>query len=115
MPTNETERSETEMPGHVASTERLGVLVACSKGERLVAPGMRWRDLMTGSEWEVVEPAGSRTYSPSDFWGTPEFWCRAVGDMPLHASRYAGFARADGCVAFCGDSIAAMLIETPNV
>ena len=39
---------------------------------------------------------------------------RAAGDMPLHATRYAEYARADGCVAFCGDSIAAMLL-TPNV
>lgn len=98
----------------LGSTEGLGVMVACSKGVRLVAPGMRWRDLMTGSEWEVVEPAGSRVYSPSGFGGTPEFWCRAVGDMPLHATRYAEHAREDGCVAFCGDSIAAMLL-TPNV
>lgn len=89
-------------------------MVACSKGQRLVAPGMRWRDLMTGSEWEVVEPAGQRTYSPSGFGGTPEFWCKAVGDMPLEATRYAEYARADGCVSFCGDSIAAMLL-TPSL
>lgn len=86
------------------------VMVACSKGERDVQPGMRWRDLMSGSEWEVVEPAGSRIYSPSGLGGTPTFWCRAVGETPLHATRFAEYARADGCVEFCGDSIAANLL-----
>jgi hypothetical protein len=85
--------------------------VACSKGERDVTPGMRWRDLLTGSTWEVVEQTGQGIYSPSGMGGTPTFWCKPVGVLPKEALRWLEDAREDGCVAFCGDSIAAMLIE----
>lgn len=87
--------------------------VACSKGEREVLPGMQWRDMLTGSTWEVVEPTGDRIYSPSGFGGAPNFWCRCVEWTPA-AERWKADARDDGCIAFCGDSIASMLL-TPNV
>ena len=87
--------------------------VACSKGERDVLPGMHWRDVLTGSTWEVVEPTGRRIYSPTGFGGTPNFWCKPVGEVPKDAQRWLLEARADGCVEFCGDSIAAMLLAAP--
>lgn len=85
--------------------------VACSKGERDVVAGMHWRDLLTGSTWQVVGPTGDGIYSPSGLGGTPTFWCRPVGEVPGPARRWLEDAREDGCVAFCGDSIAAMLID----
>lgn len=86
------------------------VMVACSKGQRDVQPGMRWRDLLTGSTWEVVESSGQRTYSPSGFGGALCFWCKPVGELPRDAARWLEYARADGCIEFCGDSVAAMLL-----
>ena len=86
------------------------MLVACSKGEREVLPGMRWRDMMTGSTWEVVELTGDRIYSPSGLGGTPNFWCRCI-EWTAPAERWKEGARSDGCIAFCGDSIAAMLLD----
>ena len=44
------------------------MMVSYSMGQREVLPGMRWRDMMTGSTWEVVELTGDRIYSPSG-WG----------------------------------------------
>lgn len=96
--------------GNVRFSDGVGIMVKCSKGERLVSPGMHFRDMMTGCQWEVVEPSGTTSYSPSSFVGTPGFWCRAVGKMPIHAKQ----ERADGCIVFYGDSIAAMLL-TPNI
>ena len=89
--------------------------VAYSGGERELLPGMRWRDLLTGSTWEVVEATGGAIHSPSGFGGTPTFWCKPVGVLPEAATRWLEDARADGCVAFCGDSIAQMLIDGPAV
>ena len=88
------------------------MMVSYSMGQREVLPGMRWRDLMTGSTWEVVELTGDRIYSPSGFGGTPNFWCRCVEWTP-EAERWKEQAREDGCIVFCGDSIASMLL-TPN-
>lgn len=86
------------------------MMVACSKGDRDVRPGMQWRDLLTGSTWEVVEPSGQRMYSPSGLGGAMGFWCKPVGALSPDASRWLEYARADGCVEFCGDSVAAMLL-----
>ena len=86
------------------------MIVACSKGNRNVLPGMQWRDLLTGSIWEVVEPSGQRMYSPIGLGGAMGFWCKPVGALPPDASRWLEYARADGCVEFCGDSVAAMLL-----
>ena len=85
------------------------VMVSYSMGQREVLPGMHWRDLMTGSTWEVVEPTGGRMYSPSGFDGTLNFWCRCVEWTP-EAQRWKEQARDDGCIVFCGDSIASMLL-----
>ena len=71
------------------------VMVAYSMGQREVLPGMHWYDRMTGSTWEVVEPAGTRIYSPSGFGGTPNFWCRCVEWTP-EAERWKEQAREDG-------------------
>lgn len=87
------------------------MMVAYSGGTREVLPGMRWRDRMTGSTWEVMEPTGDSIYSPSGFGGTANFWCRCV-EWTAEAERWKEQARADGCIVFCGDSIASMLITT---
>jgi hypothetical protein len=88
------------------------MIVNCSRGSREILPGMKWRDPLTGSTWEVVEPSGERIYSPSSFGGAPCFWCRPVGDeLPAAAQAWLKDARADGCISFCGDSIAASLLE----
>jgi hypothetical protein len=91
------------------------VKVHCSKGERTLRAGMRWRDGLHGSTWEVVEPEGGRIYSPSGLGGTPTFWCRPVGVLPAGAEHLLDGHREDGCVSFCGDSIAAGLIEPHGV
>jgi hypothetical protein len=70
---------------------------------------MRWRDTLTGSEWEVVELTGERIYSPSGLGGTPCFWCKPIVMTP-EAQNFLEDARPDGCVSFCGDSIAGGLI-----
>lgn len=90
------------------------VKVHCSKGERTLRAGMRWRDSITGSVWEVVEPEGGRIYSPSGLGGTPTFWCKPV-EKTEAAQPWLADARADGSVSFCGDSIAAGLIATDGV
>lgn len=90
------------------------VKVHCSKGERILRAGMKWRDCITGSMWEVVEPEGGRIYSPSGFGGTPTFWCRPVKKTKA-AQPWLEDARTDGCVSFCGDSIAAQLIDANGV
>ncbi len=86
------------------------MMVLHATGQREVIPGARWRDEVTGSAWEVVEHSGGRIYSPCGFGGTPIFWCRCV-DLTPAAARYQQYAREDGCVEFCGDSIAGALAE----
>jgi hypothetical protein len=91
------------------------VRVQCSRGERTLRAGMQWRDGLHGSTWAVVEPEGGRIYSPSGLSGTPTFWCLPVGVLPEAAKHLLDGRRADGCVSFCGDSIAAGLIEPDGV
>jgi hypothetical protein len=72
------------------------------------ASGMRHTEWVAArglARWEVVALTGSRSFSPSGFGGTPEFWCRAAGDVPLHTTKYAQDARADGCVAFAATAL----------
>lgn len=87
--------------------------VHCSRGPRIIRRGSQWHDMLTGSTWEVVEPTGTRTYSPSGLGGTPEFWCKPVGELTEAAKLWP--AREDGCVEFCGDSIAAGLLDSAGV
>jgi hypothetical protein len=95
-------------------TEVIGAWkVHCSLGPRMVRRGSQWRDMLTGTTWEVVEPTGSRIYSPSGFGGTMSFWCKPVGKLTEAAKLWP--AREDGCVDFCGDSIAAGLIKPSDV
>jgi hypothetical protein len=90
------------------------MLVHCSRGATEVLSGARWRDMLTGTEWEVVEPTGEAIYSPSGFGGTPCFWCRPItGNDMSDVRRWLETARGDGCVSFCGDSIAAALMAGP--
>jgi hypothetical protein len=84
--------------------------VHCSMGATEVLPGMRWRDMLSGSEWQVVEPTGDAIYSPSGLGGTPCFWCRPI-TITDAAERWLEWARDDGCVSFCGDSIAGALMR----
>jgi hypothetical protein len=95
----------------VAASQPWSVKVHCSKGERELRAGLRWKDSLHGGTWEVVEPSGKRIYSPSGLGGTPNFWCKLVSGP----NAYAHCAREDGCVEFCGDSIAAMLIDARGV
>jgi len=81
------------------------VMVSYGAGQREVLPGMRWQDRITGIVWEVVEPTGTRSYSPFGSVGTPNFWCRCVEPKP-GIERWRDQAREDGCIPFCGDSIA---------
>lgn len=103
--------------------------VYCSAGEVDVLPGDRWQDLLTRSRWEVVEPDPNspRIYSPSGWGGTPIIWCRlldlleeadtSASTLSAHGAANEQWAqakvqswlreaRADGCVAFCADSVA---------
>lgn len=89
--------------------------VAYSGGRRSIAHGARWRDGLTGSTWEVVEPTGEATYSPSGLGGTRCFWCKPVGEISGDAKHWFKDARADGCVSFCGDSIAAGLLPGDEI
>jgi hypothetical protein len=83
--------------------------IYCSRGMRVITRGSQWRDTLTASTWEVVGPSGNSIYSPSGFGGTMGFWCRPVGELSEAAKLWP--AREDGCVEFCGDSIAAGLID----
>lgn len=91
-------------------------LVSFSGSKRTVRIGSRWRQYLTDSTWEVVEPAG-RSYSPSGLGGCQDFWCKPVGELrdPQACGWVRDYARADGCVEFCGDSIAAGLIDVDGV
>lgn len=81
--------------------------VAFSNGYREVETGMKFN--CEGTQWEVIEPANKSTYSPSSLGGTPTFWCK-----PEKADTYKQYQREDGCVEFCGDSVAAMLAEAED-
>lgn len=84
------------------------IRVACSRGHAWIARGVRWQDQLTLTEWEVVEPTGTAIYSPSGLGGTLCFWCKPInGAVPEGWSKD---ARPDGCVSFCGDSIAAAVL-----
>ena len=86
-------------------------LVSYSGGQQTIRVGSQWHQWLTDSTWEVVEPAG-RSFSPSGLGGCLDFWCKPVGELRDEQARrwVRDYARADGCVEFCGDSIAAGLI-----
>lgn len=86
------------------------MMVHCSKGPREVLPGMQFRDTLSGSVWEVVEASGERMYSPSSLGGVMGFWCKPVKDQTPESESWLAYSRDDGCIEFCGDSVAAMLI-----
>lgn len=91
--------------------ETWAIPVHCSRGVQVLKSGMQWGDLLHGSQWEIVEPSGGTIYSPSGLGGTPIFWCKPVGEVPAGARYYLDSAREDGCVEFCGDSIAAAIMH----
>ena len=88
------------------------MIVACSKGNRNVLPGMQWRDLLTGSIWEVVEPSDQRMYSPIGLGGAMGFWCKPVGALPPDASLWLQYALNDGRVELSSVIVSAMLLPT---
>ncbi len=78
-----------------------------SAGSVEVAVGDRFTD--HGCEWEVVSFTGGRTYSPSGFGGTPIVRCRAHSELDAFWKAY---EEPDGCVKWCGDSIASIIIRS---
>lgn len=61
-----------------------------------------------GGVWIIAGFTNQRIYSPSGLGGTPIVRCKLVqGEMPAHWGEYVD---ADGCVEWCGDSVASLLI-----
>lgn len=79
------------------ATDWKPIMVACSRGQASVGHGAVWHTALDPkTEWTVLRPTGDTIYSPSGLGGTPNFLCEAPD------------GRRD---IFCGDSIAACLME----
>jgi hypothetical protein len=60
-------------------------------------------------EWEIVSFTDQRTYSPSVLGGTPVVVVKPISmEMP---SWFREYANEDGTIDFCGDSVAASLLD----
>lgn len=80
--------------------------LVCSTGEIVAKIGDRFKD--HSGEWEIVSFGGGFSYSPSSLGGTPNVVLRPMGPMPSWLAKY---ANADGTIDFCGDSVAASLLD----
>jgi hypothetical protein len=79
----------------------------CSSGKTNAEIGDRFTD--HSGEWEIVSFTDQRTYSPSVLGGTPVVVVKPIGmDMP---SWFREYANDDGTIVFCGDSVAASLLD----
>jgi hypothetical protein len=79
----------------------------CTSGEIVAKVGDHFVD--HNGEWEIVSFKDERTYSPSEIGGTPIVVIKPVGQtMPSWFDRY---ANNDGTINFCGDTVAAALLD----
>lgn len=79
----------------------------CNSGKIDAEVGDRFTDYR--GEWEIVAFKNERTYSPSVLGGTPIVIIKPIG-MPM-PSYFKEYANEDGTIDFCGDSVAAALLE----
>jgi hypothetical protein len=82
------------------------IKLACTSGNILAKIGDRFTD--HNGEWEIVRFGEDRTYSPSSLGGTPIVVIKPIGAMP---SWFKPYENDDGTVDFCGDSVAASLLD----
>lgn len=80
--------------------------LVCSSGEIVAKIGDRFKD--HNGEWEIVSFDAGRTYSPSCLGGTPTVVLKPLGEIPSWLRQY---AREDGMMEYCGDSVAACLLD----
>lgn len=87
-------------------------VLRASNGAITAKIGDRFTD--EGLTWEIVAFSnGGLTYSPSRLGGTPCVFCKVIeGEMSEWWKRW---LEPDGTVEWCGDSIAAKMIEQPRV
>lgn len=79
----------------------------CSTGKITAKIGDRFLD--HSGEWEIVSFTSERTYGPSELGGTPVVVVKPLGhEMP---SWFMPFENDDGTLDFCGDSVAAALLD----
>ncbi len=83
--------------------------VACSSGTADIEVGTKFKDGDT--EWEVVAFTDGNNYSPSGLGGTPTIRCK-----PLTAPHayWKQWMREDGTCDWCGDSIAARVLDASD-
>lgn len=81
--------------------------LVCSSGKTEASIGDRYTD--KDGEWEIVAFKDERTYSPSNIGGTPIVVVKPIGHpMP---SWFVEYSNEDGTIDFCGDSVAAMILQ----
>lgn len=81
--------------------------LVCTSGEVDAQVGERFTD--HSGEWEIVRFKPETIYSPSSLGGTPIVVIKPVGrKMPSWFDQY---ANDDGTLDFCGDSVAAALLD----
>lgn len=79
----------------------------CNSGKINAEVGDRFTN--HSGEWEIVSFKDERTYSTSTIGGTPTVIIKPVG-MKI-PSYFAEYANEDGTLDFCGDSVAAALLD----
>lgn len=82
--------------------------IAYSGGTHEVKRGDRFKEPMSGAEWEVRDFRLKTTYGPSGLGGTPIIGCLLVSGKPTHC------CESDGLVDFCGDSVAAFVVASAS-
>lgn len=77
--------------------------IAYSRGTHVVKRGDRFKEPMTGTEWEIRVFRLKTMYGPSGLGGTPIIGCLLISGKPTHS------CESDGLVDFCGDSVASLV------